>query len=170
MRPMHGSYLQVARSEDAIYVCVTGHGNMVNSTTFKDFVDDMLRRGYRAFILDLKACSGLDSTFMGLIAGIAQFEEKARTQVMVVNPPDHCRRLLEDIGLANFINIRDEEFELPALEMEVLEQIELDPKERIRLIQNAHKNLVDIDNRNEKKFGAFLKMLTRELEREDNPN
>ena len=171
MRPLHGNYLQVARSEDSVYVLVSGQGNMINSTTFKDFVDEMLRKSYHTFVLDLKACTGLDSTFMGLIAGITQFETKdTRTRVIVVNAPDICKRLLTDIGLCNFITLSDRAFEDPGVELQVLEPVELDPKARVKLIHQAHTKLVEIDARNEAKFGAFLKMLTREMGSEETPS
>ena len=54
-----------------VCVRVEGRGSFLNSTGLKEFAREMTNRGYREFVLDLKQCPVMDSTFMGTMAGIA---------------------------------------------------------------------------------------------------
>src|SRR5688500_16405669 len=60
----------------------------------------MTNRGYRQFVLDLKECPGLDSTFMGTRAGIAlRLREIGQGELRVTNLNERNRDLLANLGL-----------------------------------------------------------------------
>lgn len=148
---------RIARSGDAIYVRVVGLGNMGNSATFKDFADRMQTEGYRSFVVDLAECRGIDSTFMGILLGL-------RDGLVVVNANSHCRRQMESIGLHRVVRIQSEPAEVPKdLALHELPEAEASPIQRLKLIMKAHQDLIAIDRENEKKFGAFLKDIARNL-------
>jgi len=48
-----------------------GNGSSTNSTALRDFAKEMIHRGARDFIVDLRNCPAMDSTFMGTLAGIS---------------------------------------------------------------------------------------------------
>mgnify|MGYP003889460409 CR=1 FL=1 len=48
-----------------------GKGSFLNSSILKSFADQRLAAGERSLVVDLSACTGMDSTFMGTLAGIA---------------------------------------------------------------------------------------------------
>lgn len=147
---------RVARSEDSVYVRVTGLGNMNNSATFKDFLDRMEREGFRSFVVDLVDCRGVDSTFMGILLGF-------RDHLVVVNANPHFRKQMESIGLHRVLQIQEQAAVPPALELCDLPETETDATTRLRLIMKAHQDLITIDRENEKKFGAFLKDIAKHL-------
>ncbi len=156
-KPAPSGSFKIARSKDAIYVRVQGLGNMNNSLTFKDFADRMQGEGYRAFVIDLADCRGVDSTFMGILLGL-------RDGLVVVNASAHCRRQMESIGLHRVLKIQDEAASLPsALELKELPEAEVDPVARLKLIMKAHQDLIAIDRKNEEKFGAFLRDIAKNL-------
>ena len=158
MKPVAPSgTFKIARSKDAIYVRVTGLGNMNNSVTFKEFADRMRNEGYRSFVVDLGECRGVDSTFMGLLLGL-------REGLVVVNATAHCRKQMESIGLHLCVKLADEPMALPAsLELHELPPAECDPNARMRLVMKAHQDLIAIDKKNEERFGAFLRDLAKHL-------
>jgi hypothetical protein len=172
-----GSGFEVARAGDVVYVRVTGQGNLSNAPVLKAFVDKMLEEGYRRFIVDLDPCRGIDSTFMGTLLDIATTaREGARPGkrlsesdvsepgVLLVNVDEHCRKQLVSVGLDAFLPIAADRAKLPAgTELRGLEIKDVDPQERIKLILKAHQELVAIDQRNEAKFGSFLKELLADL-------
>lgn len=154
---------RIARSGDAVYVRVVGLATMANSTTFKEFADRMQAEGYRLFVVDLAECRGVDSTFMGLLLGIAHAGER-RDALMVVNANPHCRKQLESIGLHRLLKIQAEPAGLPKdLQLHELPEAEVSPIQRLKLIMKAHQDLIAIDKKNEEKFGAFLKDLAKNL-------
>lgn len=157
------SKIEVARSDDTVFVRVRGLGNMNNSTTFKGFVDDMVDRGYRRFIVDLARCQGVDSTFMGILLGIRM---QGSGEVVVLNVEEHCRKQLSSVGLDKILTITAGATETPSLAMHELDERKCSSEERMRIIRKAHENLVALDGRNRVKFGAFLDALERDLGRD----
>ena len=85
--------------------------------------------------------------------------------VIAVNVSPECRELLNILGVDRFVQIRGDA-DLAQLEMATLPERDMAMEERRILILNAHENLVEIDKRNEEKFGAFLRTLSEELAKE----
>ncbi len=165
MKQPAGSY-EVARTGETVYVRVHGLANMNNAATFQDFTHEMVEAGFRRTVLDLADCRGMDSTFMGCLVRLAQelleAGAPAGESVVIVNADDHCRKVIDSLGLAAFVSIRDDELELPDVEMKALLEKPPPAKERLRLIRRAHEELVKIDRRNAERFGAFLAALEGE--------
>jgi len=171
------SGFEVARAGHVVYVRVMGLGNMSNAPVLKVFSEKMIEEGFRRYIIDLESCRGIDSTFMGTLLDIATSaregdrptkkptdSDPGELGVLLVNVDDHCRKQLSSVGLDAFLPIAAERAKLPqGLELRVLETNDVPPHERLKLILKAHQELVAIDQRNEAKFGAFLKDLLADL-------
>ena len=142
---------------------VIGPGNMRMCPTLYDLANRMVNEGYKRFIIDLKDCTGMDSTFMGTLVEIAALSPPPRDTLMVINPSKHNQNLLESLGLANIVMIRPGRTRIPPVEVEVIADVVAPAAKRIALTRRAHENLIRIDKRNEAKFGPFLEQLSREL-------
>ncbi|HZV02639.1 MAG TPA: STAS domain-containing protein [Planctomycetota bacterium] len=169
---------EVARAGDVVYVRVHGLGNMSNAPVLKAFSDKMIEEGYRRFIVDLENCRGIDSTFMGTLLDTAtsaregdkptkrslKDSDPGDPGVLLVNVDDHCKKQLTSVGLDAFLPVAPDRASLPkGVELRVLEIKDVSAQERLKLILKAHQELVAIDQRNEAKFGAFLKDLLADL-------
>src|SRR5260370_38068140 len=65
------SEIFVSCADRIVWVRVEGNGSSTNSTALRDFAKEMIHRGAREFIVDLCNCPVMDSTFMGMLAGIS---------------------------------------------------------------------------------------------------
>ncbi|MHC4777404.1 MAG: STAS domain-containing protein [Planctomycetota bacterium] len=162
--PAPGS-LEVARSGSAVFVRVQRLGIASVGLDLWDFAEEMARKGYTKFIIDLSHCQSFDSTFMGVLVGIAEGSTKGGGGgVMVVQPSAHHKKLLSEVGLTKLLTIRDGLAELPdGLELSPLEPLSRNSSERVELIRDAHVRLTKLDERNRVKFGPFLDLLAREI-------
>lgn len=88
--------------------------------------------------------------------------EKSSGGVFVLNISDECRKLLGSLGVDKFVKLGGRA-DLSALETTPLPAYDCSPEERRRLIFEAHTSLVEIDRRNQERFGAFLSALSAEL-------
>jgi hypothetical protein len=80
-------HLEVARSQRTVFARVLGLGVASVGIDFWDFTEEMVRQGYDRFIVDLTDCRSMDSTFMGVLVGIAESPQVAKEAgVVVVNP------------------------------------------------------------------------------------
>ena len=88
------SSIQVGVSGPAVWVRVEGKGSFLNSGNFKQFVREMVDRGYREFVVDLVDCVMMDSTFMGTMAGLAlRLKEIGQGHLRVVHCGERSRQL-----------------------------------------------------------------------------
>ena len=70
----------------------------------------MVNRGYREFIIDLRNCVMMDSTFMGTLAGVAlRLKELGNGHLHVVHCGARSRELLSGLGLDQIFSIHGEE-------------------------------------------------------------
>ena len=74
----------------------------------------MVNRGYREFIVDLRNCVMMDSTFMGTLAGVAlRLKELGDGHLHVVHCGTRSRELLSGLGLDQIFSIHTEEVSAP---------------------------------------------------------
>tara|TARA_R110002072_G_scaffold63662_7_gene158159 strand:+ start:528 stop:1028 length:501 start_codon:yes stop_codon:yes gene_type:complete len=165
--PAKSAPFRIARSQDAIYVRVTGLGSMHNASALDAFAEREIEEGAQQFILDLSDCTGVDSTFMGTLLGLSNRvrDLDAGAGVALINVDDHARKQLSSVGVDAFVTLVPGETPLPRkLKLTELSTEPVSDRERLKLMVRAHKDLVSADSRNEAKFGAFLSAIVAELE------
>ncbi|MCX7007587.1 MAG: STAS domain-containing protein, partial [Kiritimatiellaeota bacterium] len=64
-------YLEGAAQGAQVWVRVTGRGNFKLGPTLKAYGLSAIQRGCRCLLVDLQPCIAMDSTFMGVLAGLA---------------------------------------------------------------------------------------------------
>jgi anti-anti-sigma regulatory factor len=76
----------------------------------KAFGVERIAAGDRCLVVDLDACTGMDSTFMGTLAGLAtRLSAQAGGVLQVADASQRNRHSLEDLGLDFLIQINPEE-------------------------------------------------------------
>lgn len=158
----------VARSRSALYVRIQGLGSMHTAPTLEAFAESEIESGARQLVMDLRECSGVDSTFMGLLLTLANklrsLQNGTPGGCVLINVDAHAQKQLSSVGVDAFVSIKDGETELPEeLRLTELAVVEAGERERMKLMVRAHKELVAADARNKAKFGAFLEGILAEL-------
>ena len=155
----------LATFDDSIVYCrVVGIGNMNNCAPFQDFSCRLQEQGYHEFVLDLSQCEGLDSTFLGILLGIALGNQGVRCKVVVVNANDSIQRILTEVGIDRLLEVFGEPMQLPHIPMRRLDEVPGNDSDRITMILQAHENLCRLEGSNQERFGNFIKILRTELE------
>lgn len=156
-----------ARSDEAVYVRIHGLGSMTNAPTLEAFTSQQLEQGARHLVFDFAECSGVDSTFMGLLLTLSnELRERHATGggVVLINVDEHARKQLSSVGVDAFVTLKEGATRLPdKLTLTTLELVPTSDRERLKLMLRAHKELVAADARNKAKFGAFLEAIVAEL-------
>ena len=155
-------YLVDAHS-DPVIVRIAGRACFQNSACLREFVTEMLRQGKMRFVLDFQQCTSMDSTFLGVLAGVA-LELKKRPgggSLVLARMGTRNLELVRNLGLHRLLTIdagdKPLNFEACQTPLPCPEQPEID---RARLVLEAHENLVTADESNRSKFQdvlAFLK-------------
>src|SRR5271168_2119908 len=100
------SKILVARSVDLGFVKVVGRGSFQNSGCLKAFYLQLLHDGVTRFVVDLDACTYLDSTFLGILLGLGlKLKDKGTGLLHILNASPRNLELLKNLGLDRLINI-----------------------------------------------------------------
>lgn len=156
--------IEVVTSQDVVLVRVAGLARLSNAMLFEEFCADRIERSCRFFIIDLAQCRGMDSTFMGILVGLAQTtSENGATHVCVINASAYCQSLLSMLGIERIIRVVDKPIRLPPLEGVVLEDVQCSDETRLQLVEKAHESLCRLDDRNASQLQAFVEALKAEM-------
>lgn len=160
------TFLVSAYSEPVV-VRINGKANYLNCNKFREFMEKMIQDGKSQFVLDFKHCMGMDSTFLGILAGCALGLRKQDPPGLLVisHLSERNHELISNLGLQHLLTIGDDlPEEGPTDEFSKIDEAEVS---NAREVLNAHKNLVQADEQNAAKFQDVIAFLQNQVEADE---
>lgn len=153
--------LNVAQQGSLALMQVVGRGTLKLADGFSKWIDSLVaQEGLSGVMLDLASCTGLDSTFMGLMVSLARKSQK-RFALLVVNASEAHRRLLDDIGVTRvwkYVEQPVPELAWTSLAEAAAGSTALSEAMR-KLIIDAHEQLMALKEENVPRFRDVVEML-----------
>ena len=151
-------------------VIVRGRGTFKAAPALKKFGGTAVDAGCALLLLDMRDCVGMDSTFMGVVGGLAVRIRKERSgELAMVNLSGKNKALLATLGLDRFVKTEGAEGELAAFvggaEMAKLDASAANREVTTQTMLDAHHTLVDISPDNMAKFKDVIAYLQDEMQR-----
>ena len=101
--------LMVAVYDRAVCVKIDGRADFTSSVDLKKLITELWQRGFNHFIFDLCACQMMDSTFLGMLAGVAldfrNGQVASQENIELINVSKRISDVLENLGLAHLFKI-----------------------------------------------------------------
>lgn len=164
------SSLLVCIADRLALIKITGRATFSSSVSFKLLVNELRESGFNDFLLDLGECVTMDSTFLGVLAGMALKLGDGKTpdrrfSLQLLNPNQRVSDLLENLGVAhlfNTIHSADQQ-----ANYEPASQGDMSPsrKEISETCLEAHQILMAINPDNIPKFKDVTQFLAEDLKR-----
>jgi anti-anti-sigma regulatory factor len=148
-----------------VLVRIDGRATFQNCAPLKDFFIQMISIGKRSFVIDFQKCSGMDSTFLGVLVGVALRLRKANPvgSLTLIRLGSRNLELVRNLGLHRLVTV-DAGGATTPVGAGIAKALESGmPKsevENARFVLEAHENLLLADDANAGKFQdviAFLK-------------
>jgi anti-sigma B factor antagonist len=163
--------LSVWVTDDIVCIRIAGRASFHSSVDFKTLINNLRQKGHPRFVLDLSECQLMDSTFLGVLAGLGlKFNQQANgfpaPSIELLNPSPRISELLENLGIAHLF--KQHEGRAPASDQPgSIAQIDCKPdrKEVSRTCLEAHKLLMEINPANVAKFKDVTKFLEEDLKK-----
>jgi anti-anti-sigma factor len=161
----------VSVGETFACVRIAGQANFTSSIDFRTLVDELLQRGCTYFVLDLRECTLMDSTFLGVLAGFGlkvngtQADHVAR-KLELFNPNPRISDLLENLGVLHLFEITQGDIRLPeqtAPHDAAPANASRDEVKRTCL--EAHRVLMEINPDNVSRFKDLTQYLAEDLKK-----
>jgi anti-sigma B factor antagonist len=154
---------------DPILIRIRGKANYLNSAPLGNFFRHMISRGNRRFVVDFSDCAGMDSTFLGIIAGTAiQLKQGAKSSFILTRLSTRNLELVQNLGLDRLLTVDKGGANPELLELEEgsagSRPQELAPAVADDLtILRAHEALSSIDANNARKFQDVVTFLRQQV-------
>lgn len=150
--------ISFTHKDGVLYIIASGHVKAHDCGPIKDFATkhitekDIITDVY----LDMKECNYMDSTFIGVIAGInKQLRKKWKKSIQLQNTNKACMDLLDDMSLSPLLVFLSEAISFPTEATKVDDNILISKID----IAEAHEELTELSDDNKKKFGLLAKIL-----------
>jgi len=174
MHPAHSvsseSTILVGDVGTCLWIRVDGVGSFRNSPDLKSYTHLMMDNGSHRFVVDLKHCPVMDSTFMGTLTGIAlRAHSHVDGGLRVINANERNLQLLQSLGLDQIFDVITEPDELQE-ERKLVETALLRRARRAALdrtghaehVLKAHQTLTEVNPENEERFRDVVSYLRSE--------
>ena len=150
---------------------VEGRASFQNSASLRDFMAEMRRQSRIRYVMDFKTCTSMDSTFLGVLAGVAlDLRKVVGGSLVLCRVGERNLELIQNLGLHRLLTV-DAESCLPCAEklaaaapVALAPQGKLNELENARLVLAAHENLIAADEANRAKFQDVLAFLKGRVE------
>jgi anti-anti-sigma factor len=152
---------------DPVVVRIEGRASFLNSTCLRDFMLQMLKSGKVRFVIDFLGCTSMDSTFLGVLAGIALELRKLspKGSLVLTRMGQRNLELVRNLGLHKILTVDSTgaEANLGACDTP-LESGKRGELENARFVLEAHENLVSANESNRGKFQDVLIFMKNRVE------
>ncbi len=158
-------YLVDAYSEPAV-LRIQGRATYLNCAPVKKFFEQMAEEAKRAVVVDFLNCKGMDSTFLGTLAGaaLAFGDNEPPGEIILVRLNERNLELIHNLGLHRILTVDDvQTVSDSTVKTDALESSAADAKSILR----AHEVLVEADKGNIKKFQDVLNFLRLQAGEDD---
>jgi anti-sigma B factor antagonist len=168
--------LSVCVGERAVCIKIEGRANFTSSVDFKTLVNSLWQQGHHHFVLDLTDCMLMDSTFLGVLAGLGlKFTNGEKkdpcdaTPIELLNPNARIADLLENLGVAHLFHTLAGRSEGDSGKLVPVEQPAANATKTdiSRTCLEAHKTLMDINPANIPKFKDVAQYLAEDLKKSE---
>lgn len=143
-----------------------GKGNFACSPFIKNAAEQKLKEGCGQVVIDLQSTRGMDSTFMGTLAGLAVRMQKSGKRLQLAGVDERNRDSLEDLGLDVLMDIEPVNAPWRGQQSDIRENLEPMPLGSqgnvTEHVFKTHQQLSDLNPENEKKFRTVLEILSKE--------
>ncbi len=170
--------LTAAYIDQTAVIRVEGRGSFRISPPMKQFIHRVIEsKSANRILIDMSDCNGMDSTFMGVLAGLSHYvKDKPDVALKLINLSAKNQKLLITLGVDRVVDYSlsttGDERELiahPGTDLQTLEPDFADKLEAAKTTLEAHETLVDINPENFAKFESVLELLQADVRTLSNP-
>ena len=155
---------QVHDTPERCFIRVSDKASYLNCSPVRDFILNRLESGKTSFVVDFDQCKSIDSTFLGILVSLA-IKVKSSGSLTLLNLRDRNLETVRNLGIHKIALVSTESFgELD--ETVSIDESGAETKASTRVIYEAHKSLMDLNQKNQKLFCDVVKFLEQKKEEE----
>ena len=162
---MRESELLIAQQDCDYCIKVIGRANFEYAPPIRELMHSIDKEKFNEMDIDLGRCTGMDSTFMGVLTMIALKAQSCKAKITICNASDSNKHLLSSLGIAALFEFVDLDVD-EKRDCWVGASKRSDNKlETAEIVFEAHDTLMRADEGNIKKFEKVVEYARQDLEK-----
>lgn len=149
-----------------VVVKIMGRASFINSAPLRDFFHRMIQSGKTEFLMDFQECTTMDSTFLGITAGVA-LELRKQTppgKLVLCRLGERNLELVKNLGLHRILLLDEGNTAAKLSNGEALKGMPLSEQENAKMVLKAHETLCQCDDSNKERFQDVIHFLKNQIE------
>lgn len=153
-------------------VQVRGRGSFVTGASLKDFMLSAMEVGAESAVVDLEGCTGMDSTFMGVLAGAASRLRTRGGKLSLLNLTPKTLELITTLGLDHVVTAytvgqTPQEFagHFSDAALERLAGAQVGKLQTAATVLEAHETLASLTPENRPRFKDVIEFLRQDVKK-----
>lgn len=142
----------------------------------KAFGDNRINAGEMRIVIDLGSCTGMDSTFMGCLAGMAARIAESGGALEICDIDTRGRQSLEDLGLDCMMEICPPNAPWVGRVDSIRQELKPpnstatlpEVRDRTKHVLEAHETLANTNTQNNERFSSVISILRDDVRKRDN--
>ena len=155
---MQSASITVCLDNETAHLAVKGRGTFENSEAIRNFCMMAIESDAAKININMLECSGMDSTFMGILTMISRMGTMKSCPVILNNVNEANKKNFASLGISQILNFTDTSTQqIPV--METLPTGSLSNEEKHKNILDAHQELIDANEENRLVFQDIITFL-----------
>ena len=153
--------VEITNKNKTYIIFVDGRATFECCPALRTLAKTLEQSSFSGIAVDLEKCTGMDSTFMGILAMLALRAKKQNTTLEIYNANDENIALLHGLGLQKLFI--EKTGNIATGDAEKLNNDENEKIDVIKAVVDAHETLMDVDDENVKKFEKVVDFAKKDL-------
>ena len=153
----------ISNDGDSYYITVNGRATFEHASRLRNLAKSLEECTFSGISVDLASCTGMDSTFMGILAMLGLRARKISSTMTIYNAGESNTALLHGLGLKKLFEFKDGNMKASAGK-----DWDAESKEtagQAETVLEAHQTLMNADEQNVKKFEKVVELVQKDLDR-----
>jgi anti-sigma B factor antagonist len=159
------SVYQVCTTNEEVYVCVKEKASYINCNPLRTFLHEMVEEGNRFFVVDFQHCSSMDSTFLGILVGLALQLRKLEVagKLTLINLVGRNLETVKNLGIHKIADVSTS-YITNSKDLENLNNQSHREEANPETIYKAHKTLLELNDKNSRIFRDVVNYLEQKID------
>jgi len=159
------SIYQVCTTNEEVYVCVKEKASYMNCNPLRTFLHEMVEDGNRFFVIDFQHCSSMDSTFLGILVGLALQLRKHEVpgKLTLINLVGRNLETVKNLGIHKIAAVSTS-YITNSKDLDNLNNQSHREEANPETIYKAHKTLLELNDKNSRIFRDVVNYLEQKIE------
>jgi len=149
--------------DNTAWVRIVGVATKDTIIGIRQYFSDNFSNGLRNFVIDLEECRLIDSTFIGVLTGLAGniVDDESDGEVKLIHANERNEKSICKLGLDNLLTLdKNGEFEERIEQcLNPLESAEMETSQKAEVILKAHEDICSVNEKNAEEFQDVVSLL-----------